>query len=220
MIRVIVFTLVITAIVSAGSSAQAQISVEKSIQPSWVFRGKVTLDFADFNQTYTTGSVLASNTETALDFTGIGANASYFFNDNVAVQFDISYLKSSTLDYSLTQGSTTRSTSGQVTMIPSSVLLQYHIAPYGEIRPYVGAGAAYYYINGNGFDGIDFEDSFGGQLQFGFDWWFQKDFGLNVELKKSWVEANIDYTEFAGFPLISEVAYDPFTLAVGLSYQF
>ena len=67
-----------------------------------------------------------------------------------------------------------------VTLIPVTVNGRFHPFGSGSFNPYIGAGAGYFYKEG---EGPDVESTVGGQAIAGISWTSKKGKGLNFELR-------------------------------------
>jgi outer membrane protein len=142
---------------------------------------------------------------------------SYFFTDHIAAELiaavtkhDIGAVNTSLGDLDL----------GSVWLLPPTLTLQYHFNPYGDIRPYAGAGLSYvHYFNVDkaGFNSIDYDDGFGYALQAGVDIAVSDHWAINADVKKIFhqVDASIN-----GGAVTADVNCDPWIVGVGIAYRF
>ena len=110
---------------------------------------------------------------------------------------------------------------GSVDLIPPIFTLQYHFAPRGTVRPYVGAGFNYNYFYGESgmldtLD-VDVENTFGLVAQVGMDYMLNENLSLNLDLKYLTFEADVDID---ALNVEDELDYDAFILGFGLGYRF
>ncbi len=76
---------------------------------------------------------------------------------------------------------------GSVWLLPPTLTLQYHFTGLGAFKPYIGAGVNYtifYSEKDNGLTRFRVSDAFGGALQVGFDYMIDRNWGINVDVKK------------------------------------
>jgi len=115
---------------------------------------------------------------------------------------------------------------GDVTLLPPTLTVQYHFNPEGQVSPYVGAGVNYTLFfdedlpAGSPLVDIDYEESFGGALQAGVDFKLDERWFLNADLKKVWINTDVEI-DAGGLGLVTgDVDIDPwiFGLGVGLRY--
>lgn len=139
----------------------------------------------------------------------------YFFNDHVSAELlccvathDVTAL-GGTLDL------------GEVTHFPPTVTLKYRWTNFGPVEPYVGAGVNYTsFIDSNPPAGlsIDYEESFGGALQAGFDYRIDEHWGVNVDVRRVWI--NTDVTIRGAVNATDEVDINPWIVSTSIAYRF
>ena len=99
---------------------------------------------------------------------------------------------------------------GKTWILPPTVTLQYHFTPDKTFSPYVGAGVNYSYFygeeTGTGFTDLEVEGGFGTALQAGADIWLNENWGLNVDVKKLFL--NID-GKLNGGAVRADIDLDP-----------
>lgn len=106
---------------------------------------------------------------------------------------------------------------GTVKELPPTLLAQYHFTDFGAFKPYVGAG-----INYTRFSSVKLDvpgakiknNSWGGALQVGFDYALDKNWSLNFDVKKVYMD-----TKETGLGL-GKVKLDPVLVGVGVGYRF
>ena len=106
---------------------------------------------------------------------------------------------------------------GSTKILPINVTAQYHFAPGGKFRPYVGAGFNYTSFSDVNILGgaVDLDSSsFGPVLQAGLDWAFADKWMLNVDLKKVWISTDASGAASGG------VDIDPLVYGIGIGYKF
>ncbi|HVY06579.1 MAG TPA: OmpW family outer membrane protein [Burkholderiales bacterium] len=106
---------------------------------------------------------------------------------------------------------------GSVKILPVNLLLQYHFAPNGGIRPYIGAGGNYTHFYdvdiASGLADVD-RDRFGPVAQAGLDIPLGKTLLLNLDVKKIWVD-----TDVSGI-VNGNLKLDPWVYGAGLGFRF
>jgi outer membrane protein len=114
-------------------------------------------------------------------------------------------------------------------LLPATVTAKYHF-DLGGIKPYVGAGAAYFiWLKDDpgaatlplGVTDTDLSDEFGVALQAGFDVPLNdKGFGLSVDVKRYFIDTTARW--FVGNTLAIETEHklDPWVISAGVSYRF
>lgn len=110
---------------------------------------------------------------------------------------------------------------GDTWILPPTVTLQYHFTPDRAFSPYVGAGINYSLFygesSGTGFTDLNVDNAVGPALQAGFDYWIGENWGLNLDVKKIWM--NVDASLNSG-AIKADVDLDPWLVGAGVSYRF
>ena len=153
------------------------------------------------------------------DSTGLGVSVndkwipeldiSYFFTPNLAAELILTYPQKH--DVRLNGAKI-----GTLKHLPPTLLAQYHFTNLGAFKPYVGAG-----INYTRFSSVDIlggalnvkKNSFGPALQVGFDYALDKNWSINFDVKKVYIDTNVS----GG---IGKFKVDPVLVGVGLGYRF
>lgn len=189
----------------------------------WVVRGSLLGYFPGSSEDYTLNGqpidFQRAGDKMISTSIGMGVDGTYFFTDHIGVNAGISYIFGQSGTLTSSNGSISAETSGKYDFIPIYTTLQYHIAPYGAIRPYVGAGAHYTFVQ-NSFDGIKVDGKAGLVLQAGADWWLENNLGINMDVKYMTLKLEPDYSSLINLPLKSEVSMNPVVLSAGLAYRF
>jgi len=141
-------------------------------------------------------------------------DVSYFFTKNIAAELVLTYPQSIQIDAGGTK-------LGTIKALPPSLLLQYHFTSFGAFKPYVGAGVNYTIFSsrnnlGGGAYSVD-SSSFGAVGQVGMDYMFDKNWGLNVDVKYATMSTNV--TDIAGAN-VGKLTLNPWMPAVGVTYKF
>lgn len=138
----------------------------------------------------------------------------YFLTDHVAAE-----LIAGTARHDLTHSS--GADLGKAWILPPTLTLQYHFTPDQTFSPYVGVGVNYSIMYGEdtakGFSDLDVGNGFGTALQAGFDYWVDEHWGLNLDVKKLWL--NVDASLNQG-TIRADVDLDPWLIGAGVSYRF
>lgn len=139
---------------------------------------------------------------------------SYFFSTNIAVELILA-TSNHDLDY------TGDVDLGDAMILPPTLTLQYHFTPDQTFSPYLGAGVNYSIFynedTADGFTDLDVDGGFGLALQAGFDYWVDKHWGLNADVKKIFLD--VDATLNNG-NIRADVDLDPWVIGAGISYRF
>lgn len=146
---------------------------------------------------------------------------SYFFTPNIATELILTYPQQQ--DVTVTQSALGGPTKiGSFRHLPPTLTLQYHFTPEKRFKPYVGAGINYTRISNvdlqvPGVGPLELsKNSFGPALQVGFDYRLTEHLYFNLDLKKTWISADV---KLAG-QSISKVKVDPWLLGIGVGYRF
>ncbi|MCC6598747.1 MAG: OmpW family protein [Alphaproteobacteria bacterium] len=142
----------------------------------------------------------------------------YFFTDHIAAELILATsphgvkLKNSTLgDLDL----------GDTMILPPTLNLQYHFSRDQKFSPYIGAGINYTlpYAEDNGrhTNKLEVDGSVGYSLQAGADYWLNDHWGLNLDVKKLWVDVDASINDGA---ITGNVELDPWIIGAGVSYRF
>ena len=153
-----------------------------------------------------------------LDFT-------YFITDNIAAEL----ILATTLHTASLVGSTLGNLDlGTVRLLPPTLNLQYHFLPKADFSPYVGAGINYTIFydksggRGNGVNttvtSIDYSNEFGYSLQVGMDLKIDDKWHLNVDLKKIFLNTDINVNN--GTIIVKDADVDPWIFGIGVGYRF
>ncbi|MFG6446754.1 OmpW family protein [Roseateles sp. BYS180W] len=142
---------------------------------------------------------------------------SYFFSPNLAAELILTYPQKQTLSID------GLGKVGSFKHLPPTLTLQYHFLPNQTFRPYVGAGLNFTHISSVKFDAnvsalnLNLKrQSYGLAFQVGFDVALDKNWLLNVDLKK----VQIGTTVSAGGTDVGKFKVDPLLLGVGVGYRF
>lgn len=144
---------------------------------------------------------------------------SYYFTDNIAAELILG------TTYANINGAGSLDGLGKVGkawILPPTLTLQYHFTQFGAFKPYVGAGVNYtifYNQDAGSVDDLDVENTFGGALQAGFDYMFDEHWGLNVDVKKLFLEPKFDVT-VSGQTLNGKAKLNPWLIGAGVTYRF
>ena len=146
-------------------------------------------------------------------------DVSYFFTKNIAAELVLTWPQQ--VNITAGQGDTNV---GKITALPPSLLAQYHFTDLGAFKPYVGAGVNYTIFGnranfpalGNSVQ-VD-QNSIGFVGQVGMDYMFDKNWGLNLDLKYAMISTNV--TTVQGGTNLGKLTLNPWMPAVGVTYKF
>lgn len=143
---------------------------------------------------------------------------SYFFTDHIAAELILAVSKH---DLTLKDTGGGDLDLGETLLLPPTLTLQYHFTPEEKFSPYVGAGLNYTLPfaenNGSSVTSLEADAGIGYVLQAGTDYWFNENWGWNIDVKKVWVDvdASINSNTITG-----NVELDPWIIGTGISYRF
>ena len=151
----------------------------------------------------------------------VDLDISYFFTPNVALELTLAYAQHDVNANNTPLGNIDL---GSLDLLPPTLTLQYHFLPENKFRPYVGAGVSYVLIPnedpGNAVS-VDYENgNFGFALHAGFDYFFTKNWCLNVDVKKVWVDVDATVQVLPGAYVNTSVDVDPWLFGIGIGYRF
>jgi outer membrane protein len=113
----------------------------------------------------------------------------------------------------------------KVSVLPPTLMAQYHLSPEATFRPYVGAGLNYtrFYnssLQASGVTSISVKNnSFGPALQVGTDFAVSKDWYLNLDIKKIWIQTDASADQLGGAKL-GTLKIDPWVIGTGIGTKF
>lgn len=107
---------------------------------------------------------------------------------------------------------------GSVGLVPPTLTLQYHFAPDGNARPYIGAGINYtfFYQQSGVVDELDLKNSFGWDGQFGVDFTVGEKMLINLDIKYINVETDVSVE---GMDL-GTLEINPWVIGVGFGHRW
>lgn len=193
----------------------------------------VVMPFAEYE-----GSLI-ENTEVVVEEPDLGVagggqmSASYFVFDNLALEASLGYTSYS-VGRAVATASSTTSDESTLSIIPIDFNIQYHIAPYGRLTPYIGGGAGYAFFS----QSFSSTPTFNAQL--GFDYWVRDNLGVSFNMKKYFnmtTESDKRDIYLATSVVTSgstvsttttpvndtmhqEITLDPMVMTVGIGYRF
>lgn len=145
---------------------------------------------------------------------------SYFFTNHVSSELILGTTKN---DVSATGTSLGTVNLGSVHLIPATITLQYHFLPDKTVNPYVGAGINYTYFygvdSGSTASSINYSNSFGSAFQVGADISINKNWLINVDIKKIFIQTNA-HVNVGTDTYTSTVDINPVVYGIGVGYRF
>lgn len=111
---------------------------------------------------------------------------------------------------------------GKASMVPLNLTVQYRFVPPGSrFSPYLGLGINHTIFSrqsGPVFSHLNtFKDSNGPLLQAGFDYWFDKKYFLNVDVRKFYIKTDVVPV---GGAKIETIDLDPLTVGLAVGARF
>ena len=198
----------------APIAAQAQAAEENP----WMLRVRAVDLLFQNGQSGGTGTVQALNVKAKNQWIP-EFDISYFFTKNIAAELVLTWPQQ--VNITAGQGDTNV---GKITALPPSLLAQYHFTDLGAFKPYVGLGVNYtIFGNRANFPGLGNsvtvnQSSVGVVGQIGMDYMFDKNWGMNVDLK--YATMSTDVKTVAGGTNLGTLTLNPWMPAVGVTYKF
>ncbi|GAB2861446.1 OmpW family protein [Pseudoduganella ginsengisoli] len=197
---------IIAAALTVGASA-----AQAADTGSWLVRARaVHIDPADKSDPV--GGAGAADRISVSSKTIPEVDISYFVTPNVAAELVLTYPQKHTV-YLDGKGI------GTFRHLPPTLLAQYHFAPGQTFSPYVGAGVNWTTFSKNRLlnGGASLEhDSIGLALQAGADVKIDKQWSLNLDVKKVQIRSDV----LIGGAKASRAKVDPVLLGIGVGYRF
>lgn len=110
---------------------------------------------------------------------------------------------------------------GKVSLAPFHAVVQYRFLPGSAFRPYVGVGVnrtVFFRQGGPVFSLLeDFKSSTGPVLQAGFDYALGKQYFLNLDFKKFYIDTDV---VFKGGSKVETIGLDPTVISAAIGYRF
>ncbi len=151
---------------------------------------------------------------------------SYFFTRNIAAELILGVTK----HHVTGTGSLGGMDIGKSWLLPPTLTLQYHFTDFGPFKPYIGAGVNYTWFfsqtaanvpwNGLAVTQFHINNAFGAAVQVGFDYMLDRHWGLNVDMKKLFLQPNYSATVNGAIPVSGRANIDPWLVAGGVTYKF
>ena len=151
---------------------------------------------------------------------------SYFFTKNVAAELILGVTKHHITGTGALNGLNV----GSAWLLPPSLTLQYHFTEFGAFKPYIGAGVNYTVffsqspgnapLGGLAVTQLHISTAFGAVAQVGFDYMFDRHWGLNFDVKKIFLQPNYSATVNGAIPVSGRANIDPWLVAGGITYKF
>jgi len=194
---------VVAALLAAGAVTGAM--AQSSGEGAWMVRARaVNLDMSNKDST---GLGLVVNNKTIPE-----VDVTYFLTPNVAAELILTVPQKQTV-YS------NGASIGTFKHLPPTLLAQYHFTGLQGYRPYVGVGINYTDISKVSLLGgavtLD-QDSWGGALQAGVDIALDRNWSINLDVKKVYIKTRV----YSGGANAGTLRLDPVLAGVGIGYRF
>ncbi len=207
-------TLMVAGVAAALLSSQA---IAQSGDGPWMVRARATYLSTDTSSTSGLGGALPAD---AIDVNSKWipeVDVSYFFTPNIAVELVLTIPQK----HEVTVNALSLGKIGTFKHLPPTLLAQYHFTGLGALKPYVGAGVNYTILSSEkmsvGTDKVTIENSsIGPAIQVGADYRLNRNWYLNVDVKKVWIGTDV----FLAGAKISELKVDPWLFSIGVGYRF
>ncbi len=196
------------------------------------FRADKLLDFKDKDRWIIRARALLFDPSDSANVSSIGGSADV--DEQYAPELDVTYLMTEhwgfefslsvpPLDVTATNTSLGQLDFGTVWLLSPTLMLQHHFRPDSSMfRPYLGAGINFtHFFNEDlsAIDDIDYEDNFGFAFQAGFDYELNKNWALNLEVKKILIDTDARVRSGTS-RFRADIDIDPWVFGVGIAYRF
>lgn len=142
----------------------------------------------------------------------------YFFTPNIAAELILGVTKH---DVKLNAGGAKIASTW---LLPPTLTLQYHFTDFGAFKPYVGVGVNYtipFSEKGTPtLTNFKMKSAFGLAAQVGFDYMINRNWGINVDVKKLWLRHDWSANLTGVGPVKGKANLDPWIVGVGVTYRF
>lgn len=164
---------------------------------------------------------------------GLDVATTYFFSDNIATELSLgvsllrvknSAIKKASLAFGNGAGNVGKN--NDIFFLPLAATIQYHVAPFGAIRPYVGGGyhGAYLYTRSKA---IKIDPGHGGVLQAGVDFIAKDDTLFTLDVRQYFLKSKLTLRKEFLFPgglaasnVSSKTTMNPLVVSLGFGFKF
>jgi outer membrane protein len=162
---------------------------------------------------------------------GIDGSATVFFGDYLAgeagVGFNLYRTSSGALNaignnYSATAAPAPLAKKKNIYAVPVSLMLQYHVAPFGALRPYLGVGYQYTYMLSKAKQ-FTINSAGGYAIQAGLDFAMTDDTVISFDIKRYKLEPKIKYKDSflgVGKGFATKLKINPVIISLGMGWKF
>ncbi len=158
---------------------------------------------------------------------GLDASTTIYFNHHMAMELGVGVAvmgyKSATLSsISYNYGGTNVVGKNRyMYAIPATITAQYHVAPFGGLSPYLGAGYHGIYFIGTSKD-FKIENCHGPVVQAGINFFAKDDTIINLDVRQYFVGTKVTYQPslVGTTPVSSKLKLNPLVLSLGIGFKF
>jgi outer membrane protein len=163
----------------------------------------------------------------------------YFFTPNFAAELILGVTRHKATGSGIVTGGVANGLNmnglpiGQTWLLPPTLTFQYHFTNFGAFKPYLGAGVNYtFFFNESAantpggipavrISSFSVSNAWAPALQAGFDYMFDKHWGINFDVKYLWLQPNFTAAVNDGALLLTGKAkLDPWLYGGGITYKF
>jgi len=187
------------------------ITAEAADSP-WLIRARVIDVVPDESSTVSIGGEITAGKSIVPEI-----DISYFWNDYFATELILATSKHSIGATGTSLGDLDL---GHVWALPPTLLAQYHFNPYGQIRPYIGAGINYtifYNEDPGDMTALEYKNGFGYAFQAGVDIGINDNWAFNLDTKKLYLNTDASIN---GGVATADVDLNPWIFGAGFAYRF
>jgi len=165
---------------------------------------------------------------------GFDTATTYFFTDNIAAELSLGIstlrVKKNTLlkaSLFLGDGTGTTGKNNDIFWVPLAATVQYHVAPFGAIRPYIGGGYSGSYMHTNS-KAIKVANGHGPVVQAGVDFVSKDDTLFTFDVRQYFLKSKVTFKK--GFlrpgggtnanDINSKVDWNPLVISAGFGFKF
>jgi outer membrane protein len=200
------------------SAKSAPLAPSMTMWNPWMIRGRALVVMPQESAKLSIGGVRVPGADVSISTSVVPElDISYFFTKNIAVELVLGVTPHNVKGAGALAGARI----GSAWLLPPTLMLQYHFTDFGAFKPYVGVGVNYtVFFNEEakgGFTSFNLQDTFGLALQGGIDVMLDQHWGLNLDVKKIFLEPKVKVN--AGL-VTGKVKIDPWLFGAGITYKF
>ena len=184
----------------------------------WMIRGRILAVVPDESAKLNVAGVRVPGAGVDISASAVPElDITYFFTKNIAAELILGVTRHQVTGSGALDGTRI----GNTWLLPPTLTLQYHFDPIGPLKPYLGVGVNYtIYFDEQArgsFNRFRLNNSVGLALQAGVDYMLDEHWGLNLDLKKIFMDptVSIDRRTVTG-----RVHIDPWIIGTGVTYRF